>query len=184
MYNKFTMKMLHDLPEVKIAITGPIGIGKSTIVNTLLTYLGEKPLGFRTLPVIKNDTLHSFEIVNLYTFERASIGVFEENFVIKPVTASFETIGVNALNVALEKGKVILMDELGFLEKDATNFKNKVFEVLKSKKFVLYVVKEELNEFLKEALSIADLVFQVSKENRNSLAKKILEEIWVYTRIS
>jgi len=54
----------------------------------------------------------------------------------------FEKTGVSALEHALKYGEVILMDELGFLESTAVNFKNMVFKVLESDKLVFCVIKQ------------------------------------------
>jgi len=176
------MKM-QNLPNLKIAIVGEIGVGKTTLLNKLLSRFEEKPFGFKTQPIIEENTLKGFEIVDLDSLKKAKIGEFDKNFIIKPVTDGFETVGVEALRSALSKGNIIVMDELGFLESEAKNFKEMVFKVLESDKLVFYVVKAEQNEFLKATLTYASRVFYVNKENRDKLEKTIWGFIWDYTKI-
>jgi nucleoside-triphosphatase len=171
-------------PGLKIALIGDIGIGKSTVLNRVLSSIDEIPYGFRTFPVIEGSALKGFKIVNLRTLEEAPIGNFDENFVIHPVTDGFETVGVKALEDALNFGKVIVMDELGFLEKDALKFKEMVFKVLQSDKLVFYVVKSDLNAFLKDTLKFANRIFEVNKANRDKLPEEIWRYIWDYMKIS
>ncbi|MFU2158325.1 nucleoside-triphosphatase [Caldisericum sp. AR60] len=173
-----------SLPNLKIALTGTIGIGKTTVLNKVLSHLNEQPFGFRTVPIIKESALKGFEIVNLRTLEKGTIGYFDENFVIRPIIDSFETVGVKALHDALQYGKAIVMDELGFLEKEALRFKEMVFKVLESDKLVFYVVKSELNEFLENTLKKADSIFEVNKENRDTLPEEIWRYVWDYMKTS
>ncbi|BAL80159.1 nucleoside-triphosphatase [Caldisericum exile] len=192
MYNLLTMNMpkaekiefVSDVPHLKVALKGVIGIGKTTVLSRVLSYISEPPFGFRTLPVIEGSALIGFELVNLRTLEKGIIGYFDDNFVIHPVTETFETVGLKALQDALKYGNIIVMDELGFLENNALHFKEMVFKVLESNKLVFYVVKSDLNEFLESALKKANRVFEVNKENRDTLPDEIWRYIWDYMKTS
>jgi len=160
MYNQLTMKMpdgevcvknFEKMPNLKIGVTGRKGIGKSAALRKVLAQIPQKLVGFITRP-IEGDTLKGFEIVDLCDGASHPIAYFDEENSIHPVLEGFETVGVAALLNALKYGDVILMDELGFLESDATNFKNMVFKVLESDKLVFCVIKAEQNDFL-EAVS-------------------------------
>jgi nucleoside-triphosphatase len=183
MYNKLTMKMpdrevcvksIEKLPHLKIGVTGEKGIGKSTALRKVLEKFSQKPLGFVTKPIKERDAFRGFEIVDLFDGASHPIAYFDEKNSIHPILEGFETVGVSALSHALKYGDVILMDELGFLENDAMNFKNMVFKVLESDKLVFCVIKAERNDFLETVSNKMDRIFTIDRENRD----KIPDSIW------
>jgi len=177
MYNQLTMKMpdgevcvknFEKMPNLKIGVTGRKGIGKSAALRKVLAQIPQKLVGFITRP-IEGDTLKGFEIVDLCDGASHPIAYFDEENSIHPVLEGFETVGVAALLNALKYGDVILMDELGFLESDATNFKNMVFKVLESDKLVFCVIKAEQNDFLEAVSKKVDRIFTIDRENRDEI---------------
>lgn len=69
---------------------------------------------------------------------------------------------------------MILIDELGFFENDAINFKKKIIEVLESDTKVIGVLKKKDTEFLNSIKQRADvLVIEVNERNRNYIEEKI-----------
>lgn len=60
---------------------------------------------------------------------------------------AFDTAGV-ALLAHIPAGSLVLMDELGFLEKEAYLFQNRVLEILEGPYRVLGVIKEKSDPFL------------------------------------
>ena len=178
MYNQLTMKMpdgevcvknFEKMPNLKIGVTGRKGIGKSTALRKVLAQIPQKLVGFITRPIEGENTLKGFEIVDLFDGASHPIAYFDEENSIHPVLEGFETVGVAALLHALKYGGVILMDELGFLENDATNFKNMVFKVLESDKLVFCVIKAERNDFLEAVSKKVDRIFAIDKENRDEI---------------
>ena len=178
MYNQLTMKMpdgevcvknFEKMPNLKIGVTGRKGIGKSTALRKVLAQIPQKLVGFITRPIEEGNTLKGFEIVDLFDGASHPIAYFDEENSIHPVLEGFETVGVAALLHALKYGGVILMDELGFLENDATNFKNMVFKVLESDKLVFCVIKAEKNDFLEAVSKKVDRIFAIDKENRDEI---------------
>jgi nucleoside-triphosphatase len=156
----------------KIFLTGKIGIGKSTVIKKVLDLLSLNYGGFMTLPIIDGSALKGFKIRDIKTSLEEEVGIFDENFIIHPQIDGFEQIGVKSLESALESDELIIMDELGFLEKNASKFKETVFKVLKSNKLVLGVIKFERNDFLNELARLVEIV-EVTEANRNELPDKI-----------
>ncbi len=69
---------------------------------------------------------------------------------------------------------IILMDELGFFEKDALEFKEQVHRTLDSHHKVLGVLKERRNDFLNSVASRNDAkVIRVTLENRDNMVNEI-----------
>ena len=77
----------------------------------------------------------------------------------------------NALN---SDADLILLDELGFFESKAENFKEKVIEVLESDNRVIGVLKKKNTDFLNSIKERADVcVIDVDIENRSYIEEKI-----------
>ena len=172
-YVELCVNNLDRLPALKIAVSGVNGIGKSTALRKVLERIPQEPLGFVTQPIREGDTLKGFNIVDLFDGSSYPIAYFDSTFSVHPVVEGFESVGVSALAHALQNGNVVLMDELGFLERDATNFKNMVLKVLKSDKLVFCVIKAELNDFLEEVVNRVDRVFTIDRENRDEIPDSI-----------
>jgi nucleoside-triphosphatase len=163
------VKNFEKMPNLKIGVTGRKGIGKSAALRKVLAQIPQKLVGFITRPIEGENTLKGFEIVDLFDGASHPIAYFDEENSIHPVLEGFETVGVAALLHALKYGGVILMDELGFLENDATNFKNMVFKVLESDKLLFCVIKAEQNDFLKAVSKKVDRIFAIDRENRDEI---------------
>ena len=163
------VKNFEKMPNLKIGVTGRKGIGKSATLRKVLAQIPQKLVGFITRPIEGENTLKGFEIVDLFDGASHPIAYFDEENSIHPVLEGFETVGVAALLNALKYGDVMLMDELGFLESDATNFKNMVFKVLESDKLVFCVIKAEQNDFLEAVSKKVDRIFAIDRENRDEI---------------
>ena len=165
---------IEKMLSLKIAVTGAKGIGKSTTIRRILEFIPQKPFGFITRPIEEGENISGFEIVDLFDSSSHPISYFDEENSIHPILEGFEKTGVFALEHALKFGSVVLMDELGFLESAAVNFKNMVFKVLESDKLVFCVIKAEPNDFLKAVSNKVDRVFTIREDNRD----EIDESIW------
>ncbi|MBQ8830296.1 MAG: hypothetical protein IJ017_01710 [Oscillospiraceae bacterium] len=74
------------------------------------------------------------------------------------------------------KKDVIVLDELGRLERCSERFMNAVFEKLSGEKRVLGVIKPESNHFLDKIREMPNIVIiEVTEENRDSIPAKIAE---------
>lgn len=131
----------------KIFLTGKAGVGKTTIIEEVLKRTSLSYGGFQTKTYLKEEKLVGFKIVDFTTKKEEIIAlVIKGGIIINP--QGFERLGVEAIKQALERKRLIVMDELGFMELAAPNFQNKVWEALRSDKPVLGVVKMHKNDFL------------------------------------
>ena len=73
---------------------------------------------------------------------------------------------------------LIIMDELGFLEMNAEEFKNKVFDVLASDNPVLIMLKQRLDiDFLKKIKENDNIEFiKMDIDNRNEINEYLLQK--------
>jgi len=170
-----------------IFLTGDIGAGKSTIIERIVKNSGLDIGGFLVEMKGKKNNWNSFFLLPASYFKDKNLDKFKnslksseddiiakkgDNFIMinKEV---FDNYGLELLSNYREKD-IIIMDELGRFELKAKKFQNKVFEILKSEKLVLGVIKKEGNNFLNKAREILnDEIFLVTRENREEIYKMV-----------
>lgn len=161
-----------------LIIAGKRHTGKSTLVNRLLENCDCPVYGFRTAAgKSMKKGYRSFFIHPASAAERFET---EENHIgdgngIGPVgyPEAFNNFGMKCLEA--EPGGIILMDELGFMEKDAEQFCAKVLELFDGDIPVIATAKSGhdiplLNAILEHPK--AD-VFYITTENRDELYEKL-----------
>lgn len=92
----------------------------------------------------------------------------------RPFPAVFDRVGAALLRQALADGdtQLIVIDELGFLESAAAEFRAAVLEVLRGPKPVLGVVRQGLGAWADAPLGT---VLEVTAENRAAMPERVLE---------
>lgn len=160
-----------------IFLTGMIQSGKSTAINRALYAAGIKPLGFRTRPGEYDEDGSS----RLYIIPAMQSVPFGSHNCIadrrsggrnKVFTEVFDTEGVDILRKS--EGGLILMDELGFMESNAEEFKAEVFRRLDGDAPILGVVRDRETEFL-DAVREHEKVelWWLTEENREELSEML-----------
>jgi nucleoside-triphosphatase THEP1 len=159
-----------------IFLTGERGIGKSTLAEKLIAKSGLKAAGLKTLFKEKRDEPHAC----LYACRWDAKPVFDENHIIarfgstypEALTYRFNALCAEMINEAVENEKVqlIIIDELGFLERDALSFKSAVIRAVECPKPVIAVIRKGLPGWTAEVSGKepGDL-YEVTVENRNDL---------------
>ena len=157
-----------------IVIAGKRHVGKTTLVNRLLEGREEPLYGFRTAPGTSvRKGYKSFYIFPAGSAERVES---EENHIgdgngIGPVgyPDAFNHFGVSCLRA--EPGGIILMDELGFMEKDAEKFCTRVLELFDGDIPVIATAKAGHDiDFLNKILNHPNAdVYYITPENRDEL---------------
>lgn len=173
-----------------IFLTGEIQIGKSTAISKFLKkHLSAADVlaGFKTKPFYEEGLLKGYYIEN--QIEPIKIDIYENIVGVnqasglgkscKGITETFETAGVQILEESLKiTNSIIIMDELGFFEREAVNFQKKVHKTLDSPHRVIGVLKARRNEFLDSIEAREDVVvIEVTLENRDSIVEKI-QKYW------
>lgn len=78
----------------------------------------------------------------------------------------------------MSDSKYILMDELGFFEKDSYFFQEKVNQVFDSDKVVIGVIKKRDNPFLNKIRERSDVeIIEITLENREEMYKLFAEKM-------
>ncbi|MCH4890807.1 hypothetical protein EZV73_24725 [Acidaminobacter sp. JC074] len=162
---------------MNILLTGPIQIGKSTILRKVITHLKLQVTGFYTGPFTINNEVIGYK---MYDYNKLTepfiIGLKDTPVSCKPYTEMFETKGLEILE---KKPKdAYLLDELGFLERHAHTYQKKIHEILDGDVLVLGVLKDKHNDFLDSIRNRDDVtIIRVSKSNRDYLAFEIIRLI-------
>jgi len=169
-YKKWVISMKN------IFLTGDKGIGKSTLLFKIVNKIDCSIGGFYEKKIVYRDEI-KFDMVSLYDGRCNNIiGKINKHKLPEIYKDIFETVGVEILTNSLNYRDCIVMDEIGFFEIQAENFKNKVFEILDSSKLVIGVLKKCNNEFLNTIKNRKDVViFDVTLSNRDYIFDEIID---------
>jgi nucleoside-triphosphatase len=172
---------------INIFLTGKIQVGKSTLIQRLVTNLNVRTGGFKTARHFTGSRHDGFVMEaagheNVTADFRPYIAEMQKNGHWKAITETFEIFGVRLLKKSLgAKNDLILMDELGYFESAAFDFQQSVFQCLSSSIPVLGVIKMRSTGFLDRVRARKDLnIFLITEENREGQywkLEKILKEI-------
>lgn len=170
-----------------IFLTGPVQIGKSTIIQKIIEEIAEPVGGFLTKKINLGEE-NKVNIISLLNInENQTFAKFlpsNKHFNIKVYNEVLNDFGSNILKESLQKKHIIIMDELGFIEKDALIFQKSVHTVLDNNNLVLGVIKPKDNKFLNSIRARKDVeIIEVTIENRNAIAKDIIEKLKFYSSI-
>lgn len=164
-----------------ILLTGEIQVGKTTLLNKILSSLNTSIGGFQTSRIVNNNKKEFF-IYPLKNktkkYKIATIISGDISHKVEPYTDTFNFIGENIIEKDIKTCDVIVLDELGFLESKANVFQEAVFKSLNSNCIVLGVIKPRDIPFLNKIRNREDtVIIEVTKENRDNLLEDILDLI-------
>lgn len=165
-----------------ILIVGQRGVGKTTLIRRLLSDTPRPIRGFCTKnrpeqPGSHSTYLHSAWVpleARTYTPENR-VG-FWDGQRMQAFPLVFDTLGTACLTGAPPEA-LLVMDELGFLESQATQFTQAVLDALDGSAQVLAAVKNRPDvPFLQAVLSHPQArVFRLTPENRQTVFRQIQE---------
>ncbi|MBR3200089.1 MAG: hypothetical protein IKG17_01955 [Mogibacterium sp.] len=157
-----------------IVIAGKRHVGKTTLVNRLLEGCDKPLYGFRTAP--GSSVRKGYKSFYMFAAGSATRTESEENHIgdgngIGPVAYpdAFNNYGVSCLDA--EPDGIIIMDELGFMEKDAEEFCSRVLELFDGDIPVIATAKAGHDiDFLNKILNHPNAdVYYITPENRDEL---------------
>ncbi|MDI6889147.1 MAG: NTPase [Methanocellales archaeon] len=163
----------------RIAITGPPRIGKTTICKSVTESLGRKVGGMSTSEIRDDDRI-GFRITDLMTGATGTlahvhgpgpmIGKYHVNL------ADLDNIGARAIEHALD-AELIIIDEIGPMELKSERFVHAVEMALSSDRPMLVTLHQRSRHPLAERIRSGFKVMGITKENRDAIANRIIEEI-------
>lgn len=164
-----------------IFLSGPIQVGKSTVIRKSLSLLGQPVLGgFRSLSL---PTEIPYAQAEVYIGPAAGgpiqdrdhlLGVRWGEGMFTAFPGAFESGGVDILQHPPREARLLLMDELGMLESRAPHFRESVLAALDGHLPILGVVKPLPIPFLDAIRSHPNVqVLDVTRENREQLPEEV-----------
>lgn len=161
-----------------ILISGEIGAGKSTLIKRLTVALNVPVYGFYTKKADEPDESGLYPIYmhpaqfreNERTYTAANTVGTVGNAMRTACPNVFDTLGVECIRAAKPNG-IIVMDELGFLEKDAAIFQSAVLDALSGSTLVIAAIKALRGvEFLERVRAHKNVsLYTVTEQNRDKL---------------
>lgn len=162
-----------------IFITGKPGCGKTSLIMEILKEHCLEAGGFYTQEIREKGQRLGFKIIALDGKE----GILAHANIKSPYQVSkykvnikdLEEIGVGSILEAVEKNKVIIIDEIGKMEMFSEKFKKAVISALDSKNKVLGTIKLTPSSFTDKIKNRKDTkIFYLTRENRQNIKEKIL----------
>lgn len=159
-------------------VTGTPGVGKTTLIRSVLTELDADVGGFYTVEVRESGRRSGFDIMTT-DGER---GVLARHGLASPYRVArygvnrddLERVGVPAIEKAVTGSELIVMDEIGRMELCSPAFQHAVQKALDSPVPVLGTIQEWRNSFLDSVRSRKDIrVLTVTEFNRDELVETI-----------
>jgi nucleoside-triphosphatase len=173
-------KIIANFPV--ILLTGPPGIGKSTIIQQVVARLEAHAGGFYTQESRRAGERTGFEIVTIAgqratlatrdptpAFDReASLGRYRINL------AAIDDLAVPTLQVALAQGQIIIVDEIGPMELFSPLFCEIVQQILDSNTPATGTIVQRSHPFANRVKAHPRVqTVQVTLDNRDELAAQL-----------
>ena len=170
--------MIADHVAPVILLTGRPGIGKTTAIRHVVKGLGNRAGGFYTREVRAGRRRTGFELVTLdgkttplatkeldVTFDRpAPFGRYRVNL------DAIDGLGVPALLDALDKGQVIVVDEIGPMEILSPRFRDAILNVLEGEVAVVGAIMLRSQSFADRVKAHPRAtVMHITMDNRDDL---------------
>lgn len=159
---------------MKVFLYGKRHSGKTTIINRLLEELKLDPSGFRTIsgsPDAEGDWNIYITGAGKDSGPRYKAACCHKDGSWESYADVFDSAGERLLRFSAAP-RIVLMDELGFMEAKALKFQQRVLEILDEDYPVLGVVKPKSNDFLRRIIDYPGVVtVEVNEENRGDVLK-------------
>ena len=157
-----------------VFVTGRPGIGKTTLIERVLDALDIDAGGFYTRELLESGSRVGFSIIGLHGDSGVLAHVDHESpFRVGKYGVNcedLERVGVRAIDEALKRSRLIVMDEIGRMELCSPAFQEAVGRALDSPTPVLGTVQDRANAFLDSVRARSDVeVMRVNNGNRECL---------------
>lgn len=166
-------------PSAKnLLIFGEPRVGKSTLIKSVIQELGNRVGGFFTEEIRKEGERIGFQIITLdgQKAPLAEIG-FKSDIQVGKYGVDLrglETIGVSAIERALQDKEIIVIDEIGNMEVASKKFCDVVLQALESDRIVLATIHMHPTLFTDEIKGRPDItLFHLTAENREAVQSQV-----------
>lgn len=166
---------------MKIFLTGQKQIGKSTCIRECIDECHVSICGFQTLPYMVDDKREGFYLHALHEMDQQDVLFSKQHETWNEVIPNvFDTYGVNLLEKASTYANhVMILDEIGHLEKNDTLYIEKLLEVIDNFPNILGVLKKYEIQYICQIACRDDVVVldldEMSYEDAKRYIKNQLE---------
>ena len=167
----------------KYIITGFMHAGKSTCIQKIIENSGRNIAGVLTKKVDSEDENSPSSI---FMFPAGSPLIQDDEHLVGHCghrlkdadTDKFDKLGVEYLS-RIQPGDLVIIDELGFIEKDALLFRSKILEVLQGPEDVVAVIKNKPGiEFLEQIKALPGIeLITLDQYNRDEIYSYLMKEL-------
>ncbi len=164
----------------KILITGERHTGKSTLIKKIWTFLTETfpdivITGFLTGLEQNNKNKRILRFITVDTKENLILAAGKDNNRMCAEAGAFDKATTMLKNME-SSGKILIIDELGYLESESIKFQTEVLELINQANFSIIVVRKMKTLFLDQIRSLNNSVLiEVTQENREYLSERIMD---------
>ena len=163
-------------------LTGRPGTGKTSLIKQAVAGMRGKAGGFYTEEIRSGEVREGFRLVTLDGQDTilAHIDIHSPYRVGKYGVDidSLDEVGVSALNQAVKKHDLVVVDEIGKMELFSANFREAVWQIINSGKKVLGTIMFKANPWA-DAIKRQPQVnlVEVTRANYNQVLKELL--VWL-----
>ena len=147
-----------------VFLTGDFGVGKSFMVAQIVKRLGCLYEGLLTKKVMENERTVGFSLsslrndhVHIFAHEDFGDSLRYDRFGIRPWV--FDTHGVAILQNIDSETKLIVIDEIGIMEKEAALFINQFLQILDGHLPVLAVIQMRAYHLWRQLVAVTLVLF-------------------------
>jgi len=162
-----------------ILLTGRPGAGKTTLIRRVLERFEGRAAGFYTQEIREGGERKGFEIITL-DGQHAALAHVDINSAQRLGKyhldlGALERLAVPALQSAVQRGALVVIDEIGPMELRSASFRQAVTGVLESSSSVLGSIVQRSLPFSDEIKRRQDVrLIEVTPSNRDALVDQIL----------
>lgn len=174
--------VLGPTPVRNVFVTGRPGVGKTTLIRRVLERLDADTGGFYTAEIREDGARVGFSIVGLNgeTGELARVGLASPFRVGRYGVNrdDLERVGVRAIDEAVGRSRLVVMDEIGRMELCSESFRAAVGAALDSATPVFGTIQDRSNAFLDAVRARSDTqIVRVDEGNRDGLVDVLVERL-------
>ncbi len=168
---------------VHVGLSGVPGVGKTTAVKRIIELLKDryKLGGFYTEEVREDGRRVGFKVRDIMTGEEVVFAHvdFDTRYRVKNYKVDverFESVGLKAVERAIEEADIIIIDELGKMELLSEKFEKAVLRALDSgKPVILTMPKKSREAILQDIRRRTDVrIIEITPLNRNIIPYRVL----------
>lgn len=164
---------------MNLLLTGKPGVGKTTVIQKVLSQLAQRVGGFTTQEIRQGGSRVGFSIRAVDTDQEGVLAHvdFPGSYRVGKYGVNvdeMDRVGVSALRRALRSSDLIVMDEIGRMENYCPSFQRAVLEALDAPQDVLGTLQMRFTPFLDRIRERPDVTVKlVTPQNRDGLPAEL-----------